>query len=76
MSGYPLLLEGSRIGALVVGGGRVAHRKAMALLESGAAVRVIAPEITSPLREAAVHWPRLVLVERAYARAISAMRCW
>ena len=67
MSGYPLLLEGSRIGALVVGGGRVAHRKAMALLESGAAVRVIAPEITSPLCEAAVHWPRLLLVERAYA---------
>jgi siroheme synthase-like protein len=66
VSGYPLLLEGSRIGALVVGGGRVAHRKAMALLESGAAVRVIAPEITSALREAAVHWPRLLLVERAY----------
>jgi siroheme synthase-like protein len=67
VSGYPLVLEGSRIGALVVGGGRVAHRKAMALLESGAAVRVIAPEITSPLREAAEHWPRLLLVERAYA---------
>lgn len=67
MSGYPLLLEGSRIRALVVGGGRVAHRKAMALLESGAAVRVVAPEIAHPLREAAAHWPRLLLVERAYA---------
>lgn len=69
MSGYPLLLDGSRVGALVVGGGRVAHRKAMALLECGAAVRVVAPDITSVLREAAPHWPRLELAQRAYTSA-------
>jgi precorrin-2 dehydrogenase / sirohydrochlorin ferrochelatase len=69
VSGYPLLLDGSRVEALVVGGGRVAHRKAMALLESGATVRVVAPEITSPLRDAAPHWPRLELAHRDYSRA-------
>ena len=66
MSGYPLLLDGTRVEALVVGGGRVAHRKAMALLECGAAVRVIAPEIGSALREASGQWPRVTLVERSY----------
>jgi len=66
MSGYPLLLEGTRVRALVVGGGRIAHRKAMALLERGAAVRVVAPEIGAALRDAAGQWPRLTLVERPY----------
>jgi precorrin-2 dehydrogenase / sirohydrochlorin ferrochelatase len=66
MSGYPLLLEGTGLDVLVVGGGRVAHRKAVALLESGATVRVIAPEIGAELREVAGRWPRLALVERPY----------
>jgi siroheme synthase-like protein len=68
VSGYPLLLSGERIAALVVGGGPVAHRKVMALLESGATVRVVAPTITAPLREAAARAPalQLTLVERAY----------
>jgi siroheme synthase-like protein len=69
MSGYPLLLEGSRVGALIVGGGPVAHRKAMALLESGATVRVVAPEITAVLRDAATRWPGLELRERDYTSA-------
>jgi siroheme synthase-like protein len=69
MSGYPLLLEGTRVGALIVGGGAVAHRKAMALLECGAAVRVVAPDIAGVLRDAAAHWPRLELAERAYTSA-------
>ena len=45
MSAYPLVLEGSRLIALVVGGGRVALRKTTALLESGARVHVVAPRI-------------------------------
>ena len=45
MSAYPLVLEGSRLIALVVGGGRVALRKITALLESGARVHVVAPRI-------------------------------
>lgn len=47
MSAYPLVLEGSRLIALVVGGGRVALRKTTALLESGARVHVVAPRIDS-----------------------------
>ena len=45
MSAYPLVLEGSGLVALVVGGGRVALRKITALLESGALVHVVAPRI-------------------------------
>ena len=60
-----MLLDGSRIRALIVGGGKVAHRKALALLDSGASVRVVAPEIGPGLRAAA--GPRLTFEERAYA---------
>jgi precorrin-2 dehydrogenase / sirohydrochlorin ferrochelatase len=66
VSGYPILLTGERLHALVVGGGRVAERKALALLESGATVRVVAPEVTASLEAAARREPRLTLVRHAY----------
>ncbi len=48
---YPvhLLLEGKRV--LIVGGGEVAAAKARALLEGGAAVRLVAPEIGAEVKE-------------------------
>ena len=46
MSAFPVALEGEAIRALVVGGGRVAARKLAALLESGAEVVVVAPELS------------------------------
>ena len=49
MSAYPIALNGQRLRALVVGGGVVGTRKALALLEAGADVRVVAPEITAEL---------------------------
>ena len=49
MSAYPIALNGQRLRALVVGGGVVATRKALALLEAGADVRVVAPEISAEL---------------------------
>jgi precorrin-2 dehydrogenase / sirohydrochlorin ferrochelatase len=49
MSGYPLVLEGTTLSAVVAGGGRVATRKAMALLDAGARVHVVAPVITPEL---------------------------
>ena len=50
---YPvhLLLEGKR--ALVVGGGEVAAAKARAMLEAGATVHVIAPELSPEMKELA-----------------------
>jgi siroheme synthase-like protein len=59
-----MLLDGSRIRALIVGGGAVALRKALALLESGASVRVVAPTIAPALY--ALRGPRVVLEERPY----------
>ncbi|MGH9885416.1 MAG: precorrin-2 dehydrogenase/sirohydrochlorin ferrochelatase family protein [bacterium] len=53
MSGYPIVLEGSAISALVVGGGRVASRRVASLLESGAKVHVVAPVITPQLEQIA-----------------------
>jgi len=38
---------------VVVGGGQVAHRKALGLLSCGARVRVVAPELVKPLRRMA-----------------------
>lgn len=49
MSAYPLIVDGSTLSALVVGGGRVAVRKVATLLESGARVHVIAPRIDAAL---------------------------
>jgi siroheme synthase-like protein len=50
VSGYPVLVEGSAITALVVGGGSVALRKVRGLLAAGARVRVVAPRIDAELR--------------------------
>lgn len=49
MTAYPLVLEGSAITALVVGGGRVALRKVRALVAAGASVRVLAPAVDTEL---------------------------
>ncbi len=53
MSDFPIALHGERLTAVVVGGGRVGTRKALALADAGAQVLVVAPEITSELEEAA-----------------------
>jgi len=46
MGYYPLYLEMNRRRCLVVGGGAVAERKIASLLESGAEVTVISPDVT------------------------------
>jgi siroheme synthase-like protein len=51
VSGYPLVLEGTAISALVIGGGRVATRKVVALVESGAKVHVVAPMVTPQIEQ-------------------------
>ena len=66
MSGYPVVLNGDAITALVVGGGPVAERKTRGLLAAGATVRVVAPVISAALGELALSTPRCTLVEREY----------
>ena len=50
---FPILLDLKEQPCLVIGGGRVAHRKVEALLQAGARVTVISPEITEELKEMA-----------------------
>lgn len=49
MSALPIVLEGSAVSALVVGGGRVAARKVRALVGAGARVHVVAPTIVDDI---------------------------
>jgi len=65
VSGYPLVLDGARIRALIVGGGAVAHRKAAALWDSGATLRVVAPTVC-PAMAALVTCDRVTLSQREY----------
>ena len=48
---YPIMLDLAGRRALVVGGGRVALRKAQALADAGAAVRVVAPQLLPEFRQ-------------------------
>jgi siroheme synthase-like protein len=66
VSAYPLVLEGSALTALVVGGGRVATRKVLALLEAGARVHVVAPELSTELETRAVGDDRLRVTRARY----------
>ena len=63
---YPMMLDGARFSALVVGGGSVAARKTRSLLEGGVGVTVVAPEICAEIASLAPHHARLTLVRRAY----------
>lgn len=65
MAYYPLFLDLTERWCVVVGGGRVAARKAEALLEAGARVRVIAPR-AHPGLQALADSGRLVLLRRPY----------
>ena len=69
MSGYPVVLEGSTIVAVVIGGGAVALRKATALLESGARVHVVAPDVHPDLTRLADARPGLLRVTSDSYRA-------
>lgn len=61
--GLPLVVDGSQVTALVVGGGTVATRKVLALRDGGATVRVRAPRVSDDLMRRAVGDEHL-LIER------------
>jgi siroheme synthase-like protein len=65
VSDFPIALHGERTSAVIVGGGRVAARKALALLESGAQVTVVSPDFASEIRDADGH-PKLHLLKERY----------
>ena len=61
------MLDGASIRAVIVGGGEVAARKARALLDAGANVRIVAPVTTSTLEALAdEHAGALTLIHDAY----------
>ena len=69
MSLIPLGFECESASALVVGGGRVGTRHALAMLEAGARVRVIAPIVSDDLRAESARNERLSLAQREYSGA-------
>jgi siroheme synthase-like protein len=66
VSAYPIVIEGSAISAVIVGGGSVALRKAKGLLNSGARVHVVAPEIVPELESLAAERPTLRITRGLY----------
>ncbi len=67
--GLPLVVDGSQITAIVVGGGLVATRKVLALREGGATVRVRAPRVRDELTRRAVDDERLLIERLPYDEA-------
>ena len=65
MSDFPIALHGEQIVAVVVGGGAVGTRKALALMEAAVVVRVVAPAIGPELEEAARRG-KVTLVRQRY----------
>jgi len=59
VSAYPVMLDGSALRAVVVGGGAVAARKVSALAEAGAAIRVVAPSIDATIERLAAGSERI-----------------
>ena len=65
MTDFPIALHGERLTAVVIGGGSVGTRKALALLEAGARVRVVSPAVTPELGDAE-RTRRLSVVRESY----------
>jgi precorrin-2 dehydrogenase / sirohydrochlorin ferrochelatase len=67
VSAYPLTLEGTAISALVVGGGRIATRRALGLLQAGARVRVVSLTTTPEIAAAAARTDQITVRHGSYA---------
>jgi uroporphyrin-III C-methyltransferase / precorrin-2 dehydrogenase / sirohydrochlorin ferrochelatase len=63
VTGFPLLLDLSGRRVLVVGGGTVATRRVRALLDAGAAVRLIAPDVAPELLDSDIDVERRAFVD-------------
>jgi siroheme synthase-like protein len=69
VSGYPVLLDGRSINALVVGGGRVALRKVRDVIAAGGRVRVVAPSLVNDLIALQRETTNLTIVRRRFRDA-------
>jgi siroheme synthase-like protein len=65
VSDFPIALHAERVSAVVIGGGSVGTRKALALAEAGASVQVISPIVSQELEEAE-QLRRVTIVRDAY----------
>lgn len=63
---YPVTLSLEHRPCVLVGGGKVAVRKARPLLEAGASLTVIAPVLNPGFPTLKEEWPSLLLLERPY----------
>ncbi|HEX6627278.1 MAG TPA: bifunctional precorrin-2 dehydrogenase/sirohydrochlorin ferrochelatase [Gemmatimonadaceae bacterium] len=67
MSDFPIALHGERVKAVIIGGGAVGTRKARGLIDAGAQVTVVAPEVTADLVDAE-RLRQLTIIREAYHR--------
>ncbi len=63
---YPILINLQKFRCIVVGGGRVAHRKVLSLLKFGADITVISPKIIQPILELEKH-NSISIIKKAYS---------
>ena len=66
MKVYPVMLNIEGRLAVIIGGGAVAFRKAIDLLEAGALVKIVSPEIFAELEQRASGDSRVEIVKREY----------
>ena len=64
---YPILLNLNKLPCLVVGGGKVAYRKVLSLLEFNAVVTVLAPKICKSLDDFAKQ-NKIKIIKKSYAK--------
>jgi precorrin-2 dehydrogenase/sirohydrochlorin ferrochelatase len=64
---YPVLINLQRFKCIVVGGGKVAHRKVLSLLNFGGEITVISPKITKPILELAKKYS-IRLINTSYSK--------
>lgn len=68
MKSYPVMLDINEKQAVVVGGGRIAYRKVIGLLQAGATITVISPEINQKI-EALVAANQIIWHQKVFERA-------
>ena len=55
---YPIMLDIRNKSVVLVGGGRIAFRKAKMLVKEGASVTVVSPELTPEFSKLAITWKK------------------